>query len=125
MSEKKILIVDDELGARESLKIILKGSKYDLLMAASGKEALKRFEQERPHITLLDIIMPHLDGLKVLEKIKRIDAKAVVIMITAAKSIKTAVEAMKLGAYAYITKPFNVDEIRLIVNKAFSNLDLV
>lgn len=125
MSEKKILIVDDELGARESLKIILKGSKYDLLMAASGKEALKLFEQERPHITLLDIIMPHLDGLKVLEKIKRIDAKAVVIMITAAKSIKTAVEAMKLGAYDYITKPFNVDEIRLIVKKAFSNLDLV
>lgn len=125
MSKKKILIVDDELGARESLKIILKGSKYDLLMAASGKEALKLFEQERPHITLLDIIMPHLDGLKVLEKIKRIDAKAVVIMITAAKSIKTAVEAMKLGAYDYITKPFNVDEIRLIVKKAFSNLDLV
>lgn len=125
MSQKKILIVDDELGARESLKIILKGSKYDLLMAASGKEALKLFEQERPHITLLDIIMPHLDGLKVLEKIKRIDAKAVVIMITAAKSIKTAVEAMKLGAYDYITKPFNVDEIRLIVKKAFSNLDLV
>ena len=125
MSKKKILIVDDELGARESLKIILKGSKYDLLMAASGKEALKLFEQERPHITLLDIIMPHLDGLKVLEKIKRIDAKAVVIMITAAKSIKTAVEAMKLGAYDYITKPFNVDEIRLIVKKAFSSLDLV
>lgn len=125
MSQKRILIVDDEVGARESLKIILKNRNYDLLLAASGEEALRIFQQERPHITLLDIIMPTLDGLKVLKKIKQIDAKAIVIMITAAKSIKTAVEAMKLGAYDYITKPFNVDEIRLIVKKAFSNLDLM
>lgn len=124
-SQKRILIVDDELGARESLRIILKNRGYDLLVAESGEEALRIFEQQRPHITLLDIIMPDLDGLKVLEEIKRIDAKAVVIMITAAKSIETAVNAMKLGAYDYITKPFNVDEIRLIVKKAFSNLDLV
>lgn len=124
-SQKRILIVDDELGARESLRIILKNRGYDLLVAEGGEEALRIFEQQRPHITLLDIIMPDLDGLKVLEEIKRIDAKALVIMITAAKSIETAVNAMKLGAYDYITKPFNVDEIRLIVKKAFSNLDLV
>ncbi len=123
--QKKILIVDDELGARESLRIILKNRGYNLLVAASGKEALRIYRQDHPHITLLDIIMPDLDGLKVLKEIKRIDAKALVIMITAAKSIETAVEAMKLGAYDYITKPFNVDEIRLIVKKAFSNLDLV
>ena len=70
---------------------------------------------------LLDILLPDLDGLKVLERIKQEDPDATVIMITATRTVKTAVEAMKLGAYDYVTKPFDVDELRLIANRALSN----
>ena len=74
-----------------------------------------------PDVILLDILLPDLDGLKVLERMKREDPDAMVIMITATRTVKTAVEAMKLGAYDYVTKPFDVDELRLIVNRALSN----
>jgi DNA-binding NtrC family response regulator len=74
-----------------------------------------------PDVILLDILLPDLDGLKVLERMKQEDPDAMVIMITATRTIKTAVEAMKLGAYDYVTKPFDVDELRLIVSRALSN----
>jgi len=71
-------------------------------------------------VILLDIILPDLDGLKVLEIVKQNDPDAIVIMITATKTVKTAVEAMKLGAYDYVTKPFEVDELRLMISRSLS-----
>ncbi|MFA4911828.1 MAG: sigma-54 dependent transcriptional regulator [Desulfobacteria bacterium] len=120
---KRLLIVDDELGTRESLKMIF-DKEYDIITATTGEEALGIIERLRPNLVLLDIIMPGMDGLAVLERINEIDKDITVIMITATKTVKTAVHAMKLGAYDYITKPFDLDEIRLIIKKAISTQDL-
>lgn len=120
---KRLLIVDDELGTRESLKMIF-DKEYNIITATTGEEALGVIEGLRPNLVLLDIIMPGIDGLAVLERINEIDKDIIVIMITATKTVKTAVHAMKLGAYDYITKPFDLDEIRLIIKKALSTQDL-
>jgi putative PEP-CTERM system response regulator len=116
---KSILVVDDEVGARESLKMILKGE-YQVLLAKNAEEAFRQIHAQIPDVVLLDLILPDMDGLRVLEKMKQTLPDQIVIMITATKTVKTAVEAMKLGAYDYITKPFDVDELRLIVNRALS-----
>ena len=120
---EKVLIVDDELGTRESLKMILKYD-YELITAQSGKEALQILSEDSPSVILLDIMMPGEDGLDVLEKIKQITV-ASVIMITALKDVRSAVRAMKIGAFDYITKPFNVDEIKNVISKALSTQDLI
>ena len=121
MAEKSrsVLIVDDEVGARESLKMILK-SDYEVFLARDAEEGLLQVKVHSPDVILLDIILPDLDGLKVLERIKHSDPDVIVIMITATKTVKTAVEAMRLGAYDYITKPFDVDELRLIISRSLS-----
>ncbi len=121
MNEKlrSVLVVDDEVGARESLKMILK-SDYEVFSAKDAEEALHHIKERSPDVVLLDIILPDLDGLKVLERIKQNDPDMVVIMITATKTVKTAVEAMKLGAYDYVTKPFDIDELRLIISRSLS-----
>ncbi|MDY6863131.1 MAG: sigma-54 dependent transcriptional regulator [Thermodesulfobacteriota bacterium] len=115
---KKILIVDDELAVRESLRMILE-REYKLLMASNGEKALKILEKEHPHLVLLDIIMPDLNGIEILRRIKEKDGAITVIMITAIKTVKTAVESMKLGAYDYLNKPFDLNEVRLLIKKAF------
>ena len=107
---RSVLIVDDEVGARESLKMILKND-YEVFLAKDAEEAFLQIKEHSPDVILLDIILPDLDGLKVLEKIKQSDPDIIVIMITATKTVKTAVEAMKLGAYDYVTKPFDIDEL--------------
>ncbi len=116
---KSVLIVDDEVGTRESLRMILKNN-YEVLLAKNAEEALRTVKERSPDVVLLDIILPDLDGLKVLEKIKQKDPDMIVIMITATRTVKTAVEAMKLGAYDYITKPFDADELSLIIHRALS-----
>ena len=120
---KKILVVDDEMGTRESLNMIL-NREYEIMMAATGEEALEMLEKYRIDVVLLDIIMPGMDGMTVLKKIKEMLEDVIVIMITATKTVKTAVKAMKLGAYDYITKPFDIDEVRLNIEKALSSHDL-
>ena len=111
---KTILIVDDELATRESLRMILK-RQYDLVLAASGEEALRMLETGQPDLILLDIIMPGIDGMETLRRIKEKNRKQQVVMITATKTVKTAVEAMKLGAFDYLEKPFDVNEITRVV----------
>lgn len=116
---KSILIVDDEVGARESLRMVLKND-YEVFLAKNAEEGLSQVKERSPDMILLDIILPDMDGLKVLEKIKQRDSDAIVIMITATKTVKTAVEAMKLGAIDYVTKPFDIDELRLMINRGLS-----
>jgi putative PEP-CTERM system response regulator len=116
---RSVLIVDDEVGARESLKMILKHD-YEVFLAKDAEEAFLKIKEHTPDVILLDIILPDLDGLKVLERIKQNDPDIIVIMITATKTVKTAVEAMKLGAYDYVTKPFDIDELRLIITRSLS-----
>ena len=112
--------MDDEVGARESLKMVFKDD-YEVFLAKNAEEAFRQVKEQGPDVILLDILLPDLDGLKVLERIKQEDPDAMVVMITATRTIKTAVEAMKLGAHDYVTKPFDVDELRLIVNRTLSN----
>ncbi len=116
---RSVLIVDDEVGVRESLKMILKKD-YDVFLAKDAEESFLQIKENSPDVILLDIILPDLDGLKVLEKIKQNEPDIVVIMITATNTAKTAVEAMKLGAYHYVTKPFDNDELRLIISRSLS-----
>ena len=116
---KSVLVVDDEVGARESLRMILK-TDYTVFLAKDAEEATLQIREHSPDVILLDIILPDIDGLKLLEKIKQNETDTIVIMITATKTVKTAVEAMKLGAYDYVTKPFDVDELRLIISRALS-----
>ena len=120
---KLILIVDDELATRESLRMILK-RKYELVLASSGEEALQILDQKQPDLVLLDIIMPGLDGMEVLKRIREKNKSQQVIMITATKTVKTAVDAMKLGAFDYLTKPFNVNEIMLVIEEALKEQNL-
>jgi putative PEP-CTERM system response regulator len=117
---KSVLIVDDEIGVRESLRFLFK-VEYEISLAGTAEEAFRKVKEVAPDVVLLDILLPDLDGLKVLERIRQEDPHVMVIMITATRTIKTAVEAMKLGACDYITKPFDLDELRLIVGRALSN----
>ena len=116
---KSVLIVDDEVGTRESLRMLLKND-YEVFLAKNAEEAFLLAKERSPDVILLDIILPDLDGLKVLEKIKQKDPDVIVIMITATRTVKTAVEAMKLGAYDYVTKPFDTDELSLIIHRALA-----
>jgi DNA-binding NtrC family response regulator len=118
-SMRSVLIVDDEVGVRESLRMALKND-YEVSLAKDAEATFHQIKGHTPDIILLDIILPDIDGLKVLERIKENDPDQIVIMITATKTVKTAVEAMKLGAYDYITKPFDIDELRLIISRALS-----
>jgi two-component system response regulator AtoC len=116
---RSVLIVDDEIGARESLKMILKND-YEVSLARNAEEAFSKIKEHSPGVILLDILLPDLSGLKVLERIKQNDPDMVVIMITATNTVNTAVEAMKLGAYDYVTKPFDIDQLRLIITRSLS-----
>ena len=114
----RILIVEDEKSMREVLRILLEEEKYVVSTAADGLEGLSYIEKDIFDLVVSDIKMPKLDGFGLLKKIKEISPDTLVIMITAFGTTESAIEAMKLGAYDYINKPFNIDEIRLIVRKA-------
>ncbi len=114
----KILIVEDEKSMREVLKILLEGEKYDVMTAFDGLEGLSIIDKDIFDLIITDMKMPKADGFQILKKVKEISPDTIVIMITAFGTTESAIEAMKLGAYDYISKPFNIDEIRLIVKKA-------
>jgi len=121
----KILVVDDELSMREFLEILLQKEGHQIESAASGKEGLERIESEKFDLIICDIMMPRISGMEILKRARDLDKNAMVIMITAYASPENAVEAMKIGAYDYITKPFQVDEIKLVVNKALEKTQLM
>jgi DNA-binding NtrC family response regulator len=123
-SKRRILIVDDEAGVRESLRMVLKDT-YEPVAVGSGAEALDALAAGPFDVVLLDIVMPGMDGLELLEEVRSRYARVPVIMLTATKTVKTAVGAMKLGAFDYVTKPFDVDELRVILDKATENAALV
>jgi len=114
----RILVVEDEKSMRELLRILLEGEGYDVVSASDGLDGSSYIERDIFDLVITDIKMPGLDGFELLNKIKDISPETLVIMVTAFGTTESAIEAMKLGAYDYINKPFNVDEIRLIVRKA-------
>jgi DNA-binding NtrC family response regulator len=119
-----ILVVDDENGIRQSFKVLFKDS-YHVLVAETGKEAIDLLTGNSVDLILLDILLPDVNGLELLEKLKAIDPSPEVIMVTAVKDLQTAVKAIKLGAYEYIIKPFLVDEVLNIVERAFEKRSLL
>jgi len=124
MLKDKILVADDEQSMREFLDIMLKKEGYKVSLASNGEEAVKFIDNDLFDLVLLDIRMPKLDGISALKKIKAIAPETVVIMITAYASADTAIKAMKEGAYDYITKPFKVEEIKLIIKNALEKKNL-
>jgi two-component system response regulator PilR (NtrC family) len=124
MIKDKILVADDEQSMREFLDIMLKKEGYRVSLASNGEEVVKLVENDLFDLVLLDIRMPKLDGISALKKIKANSPETTVIMITAYASADTAIRAMKEGAYDYITKPFKVEEIKLIIKNALEKKNL-
>ncbi len=114
----KILIAEDEKGMRDVLEIFLQEEGYDTFIAKDGKEALEMLEQDIFDVVITDVKMPRADGFEVLKKTKEISPHTVVIMITAFGTAEAAFEAIKLGAYDYIEKPFKIEEIRIVIKRA-------
>lgn len=122
-TKKRVLLIDDEARVRTSLKMVLEPS-YDILQAADAQEGLDVFRKEGPDLVLLDVILPGTDGLAVLQTLRSESKMVPVIMLTGTKSVKTAVDAMKLGAADYLSKPFDVDELRIVIDRALNSLEL-
>ena len=116
---RSVLIVDDEIAVRECIKMILKND-YEVFLAKNAEEAFSQIKEHSPDVILLDITLPGLDGLKILERIKRNDPNITVVMVSATATVKTALEANRLGAYGFVTKPFDIDELRLIITRSLS-----
>ncbi|OGT95887.1 MAG: Fis family transcriptional regulator [Geobacteraceae bacterium GWB2_52_12] len=114
----RILIIDDDTSLRRVLEYNLQEAGYAVATAASGEEGLRLFEEVDPALVITDMKMPGMDGSQVLKAVKERSPETLVIIITAFGTVDVAVEAMKLGAYDYITKPFNREELRMTVNKA-------
>jgi len=111
----KILVIDDDTSLRRVLEYNLQEEGYEVETAASGEDGLKMFKQLQPDLVITDMKMSGMDGLKVLNSVKESAPDTLVIIITAFGTVDVAVEAMKAGAYDYITKPFNRDALKLTV----------
>jgi len=121
-AKPRILVVDDEPSMREMLRIVLRRDGYDVTVAANGTEALDVLRRERMDLLLSDIRMPDISGVDVLRAAKDANKDLVAFMMTAFASTDTAVEAMRLGAVDYFTKPFNMDELRIKVRQHLETL---
>ena len=115
---EKILVVDDEQSLREVLSIMLKRAGYAVTIAMDGEDAVELLQKEIFDLVITDLRMPKVDGMEVLKAVKSASPETVVLIITAFASADSAVEAMKQGAYDYLTKPFQVDEVQLIIRNA-------
>src|SRR5262247_1875737 len=114
----KVLIIDDEEAIRSSLKMIFEYEGYDCLLAANGAAGLKMAEKEAPDLVFLDIKMPQMDGMEVLKRLKTGDVGPPVVILSGHGTVKTAVEATKLGAYDFIEKPPESERILLVARNA-------
>lgn len=121
MNEKgKILVIDDEYSIRWSFERALQKVGYEYALAENGLKGLALYSSFKPDIVLVDIRMPEMDGLQVLEKIRSNDPDALVIVMTAYTDMETTISAMKLGAYDFLSKPFNIDECLLLISRGLS-----
>ena len=123
IAKKRVLLIDDEARVRTSLKMVL-DPLYEILQAGDGHEGLEVFRKEEPDLVLLDVVLPGTDGLAVLQTLRMERKVTPVIMLTGTKSVKTAVDAMKLGAADYLSKPFDVDELRIVIDRTLNSSDL-
>ena len=111
-----LLVVDDDPDLRRTVSLIL-GADYVVLEARDGQEALSVIEAKAPRLVLLDVAMPGMDGLAVLEAVRRMDKRTIFVMLTGEREISIARRALELGAVSYITKPFDVDFLRAEIQR--------
>ena len=120
----QVMVVDDEPNIREGSQRILSRVGFDVLKASTGLEALNLLEKQTIPIVLLDLKMPGMDGMEVLKRIRQLDIAIQVIVITGFATVETAIEAMKQGAYDFIPKPFEPEQLRIVVKRAAEKLRL-
>jgi two-component system response regulator PilR (NtrC family) len=123
-AQARLLVVDDERSMRELLSIVLRREGYDVTLAENGRAAIEHLGRARFDLLISDIKMPDMSGVDVLREAKRIDQDILGIMITAFASADTAIEAMRLGAHDYLSKPFDVDELKIKVRSALEQRQL-
>src|SRR5256712_2125942 len=123
-SPTTVLVLDDEDGIRQALDRFLTRLGYRVLQAASGAEALERQVADSPHVMLPDIRMPNMSGVELVPKALAQDADLAVVMLTAIDEPRTAIECLKLGAYDYLIKPVDLDELELSLQGALRQRQL-
>ncbi len=124
MSRGSLHVIDDEPVIRDILEQLLLAEGYDVELSTSGEDALPKFDTASYDLVLLDLLMPGRNGLEILPEIKKIAPQTVVIIITAYASVESAIEAMKIGAYDYVQKPFKHEELLLTIERALSHKNL-
>ncbi len=124
MKNPTILIVDDDQNIRFAFQKTFEKQKYRTLLAATGEEALKTLREKNPHLIFMDIMMPGRDGLEILQEIRERYPRIPVVIITGYGTMQTALKAIKLGAYEYLTKPLDIDKVRLIAERALEMVRL-
>lgn len=117
MESFKILVIDDERGIREGCRRILESENYQVLMAENGSQGLELARNDRVDVALIDLKMPGIDGLEVLREIRKINAEIIPIIVSGHGTIEAAVEAMKAGAFDFITKPFEPDQLLKVIDR--------
>jgi two-component system response regulator PilR (NtrC family) len=120
MKRPLLLLVDDEVGVRESLKMVF-GKGYDLIEADSVETAIDQADRSRPDVVLLDVLMPRADGLQALQRIKTIHPDCAVIMLTGVNSQQLAAKAIDSGAFDFVGKPFDINDLREKVARAIES----
>ena len=123
-SPKRVLIIDDEPSVRRLIGHHLEKENYKIYAAENGEKGLSLIEEKSPHLVLLDVKLPGIGGIDVLQNIKEANPKLPVIMITAYGTVKMAVETMRMGAYDFLVKPINPDELKITVRNAITNQTL-
>ena len=118
-----ILIAEDEKNIREALSITFSGT-YTLFLAADGKQALEILSERNIDLALLDIRLPEVNGIAVLKQMRDMDINIPAIMLTGDKTVNSAVSAMKLGAYDYVVKPFDIHDLSALMEKALEKREL-
>ena len=125
MAREKILVIDDEPDIGWLFSKILSEEGYKVLVSLNGEEGISKVKKEKPDLVFLDLKLPGMDGIEILKEIRTFDKDLLVIVLTAYETVKTAVEAMKLGAYDYLSKPVKIDRIKTTIKNAIRTQTLI
>ena len=120
----RVLVADDESSARSGLATLLRDEVFDVWLAEDGYKAITRIQEEAPDVLITDLRMPGLDGIELLRRAREVDSKIIVVLVTAYADVETAVRAMQEGAEHYLTKPLQIDELVVVINRALERRDL-
>ncbi len=124
MKKRNVLVVDDDPDVLSMLERLLKKLEYNPLVAKNGEEAVKIIDRNKVDVVVSDLVMPEMDGMELLKRVKSRKGDVPFVMITGHPTIETAVEAIKKGAYDYITKPFQVEEVQIKIDRALEKRGL-